>query len=98
MAEPNNTTFRIEVNGTPKPDLVLPTGLYCSAAAAVPAIVGLDAEQFPISVRIWVEELQPDYPPLMYRIKEPGAAAVQVLDFSRIGGMRQSVNAATLLP
>ena len=34
-------TFSIEVNGTPKPDISVPTGLYRSAAAAVPALLGI---------------------------------------------------------
>lgn len=81
----DGTTFKIEVNGAPKPDLTLPTGLYRSAAAAVPALLGMDVDDYPARIRIWVEELQPDYPPLMYRIAEPGAGAVQVLDLSRAG-------------
>lgn len=86
------TTFSIEVNGTPKPNITLPTGLYRSAAAAVPALLGI--EDFPVKVRIWVEELQPDYPPLMYRIGEPGGAAVQ--DFSRTPELRHSVLDASI--
>lgn len=86
-------TFSIEVSGTPKPDISVPTGLYRSAAAAVPALIGI--EDFPVKVRIWVEELQPDYPPLMFRIAEAGGAAVQVLDLSRVSGLRPSLLDAT---
>jgi hypothetical protein len=88
MAEnPFTTTFSIEVNGTPKPDITLPTGIYRSAAAAIPALLGID--DFPVRVRIWVESLQLDYPPLMFEISEAGAGARQVLDLSRVGGLRR---------
>lgn len=83
----NSTIFSIEVNGTPRPDITLPTGLYRSAAAAVPALLGI--EDFPVKVRIWVEELQPDYQPLMYKIAQAGGEASQVLDLSRADVFRR---------
>lgn len=74
--EANSTNFSVEANGALS-KVSLPTGLYRSAAAAIPALLGI--EDFPVRVRIWVDELQPDYPPLTYSIDEPGGGARQVL-------------------
>lgn len=68
------TTFRVKVNGGSPADLTVATSLYASAAAAVPATLGV--EQFPVEVQIWVEDLQPDYPPLNFSILEAGGAAL----------------------
>lgn len=76
------TTFSVEVNGHRRTTVVLSTGIYRAAAAALPALLGID--DFPVRVRIWVEHLQPDYPPLEYQIDEPGGAAQQVLDLTRV--------------
>ena len=46
------------------------TGLYVSAAAAIPAIQGIG--EFPIKISIWVPSLVPEYGPYHYVIREAG--------------------------
>ncbi len=71
------TTFDVQVPGQAKQTIEVGTSFYSSAAAAVPAILAI--EDFPVTVKIWVESLQPDYPPLTYWIESAGAAARLVL-------------------
>lgn len=82
MADAHDSTkFSVEVNGVAVRHITVPTGLYRSAAAAIPALLGI--EDFPVKVRIWVEDLQPDYPPLTYSIDEPGGGAQLMLDYEK---------------
>jgi hypothetical protein len=73
----SNVTFRVRINDDAETDLTVATGIYASAASAVPAIMGI--EQYPVDVQIWVAELQLDYPPLRYCILEAGGAAQLVI-------------------
>lgn len=69
-------TFRVQVNDGPEHDLPVSSGFYVSAVAAVPAVLGV--EDFPVHVRIWIEQLQPHYPPMIFAIDEPGGPVRRV--------------------
>jgi hypothetical protein len=63
----NTETFHIRIDGGPEQTITVETGIYRNAAAAVPAMLGLD---LPIVVEIWCPRLLPKYGPYFYRIKE----------------------------
>lgn len=61
------TTFHIRVDGGPEQVISVRTGVYRDAAAAVPALLGLD---LPIDIEIWAPHLLPDYGPCFYRVRQ----------------------------
>lgn len=71
------TTFDVTLNDGPHRQITVSTGLYILAAQAAPALLGV--EEFPVRVKIWIEDLQPEYPPLTFMIEAPGAAADQLV-------------------
>jgi hypothetical protein len=67
--------FKVRINDGDEQDIVVQTGLYVSAAAAVPALLGIDADAYPVKVTIWAEHLVPEYGPYDYHIEKAGDAA-----------------------
>lgn len=67
MAVSRNIRWNIRVNDGPEQYFYTTTTIYRDAAAAVPAMLGLD---LPVEVKIWKETLLPDYPGFRYRIRE----------------------------
>ncbi len=75
----SKTKFSVSINGGPEQTIKVRTGIYDSAAAAVPALLGI--VDFPVFVTIWSPKLLPDYGPYKYRIDNFGGAAQQYIDF-----------------
>lgn len=63
-------TFLIRVNGGPEQQLTAKTGIYRNAVAAVPALVDVSEEPWPLWVEIWCPRLLPDYGPYIYEVGE----------------------------
>ena len=66
--------FTFTVNGGPEQTVKTKSGIYVEAVAAIPAIIGVDSEAYPLTIKIWVKDLLPDYGPYDYYIERPGAA------------------------
>ena len=81
-------TFAVQVNGGEVRNIDVLTGVYIVAAAAVPAILGLTQEQYPLTINIWVENLLPDYGPYDYYIAYPGGPVASLM---MIGGQLTAV-------
>lgn len=64
--------FHIRVNGGNEQIVEAKTGVYASVSAAVPALLGIEQDQYPLRIEIWVPELLPDYGPYMHYIHEAG--------------------------
>lgn len=59
-------TFQVRVHGEQEVrSLTVKTGKYQIAAAAAPAIFGLD---LPVDLEIWCDRLLPNYGPYHYRV------------------------------
>lgn len=78
------SVFDISVNGGPPQKLSVETTQYIAAAVAVPALLGI--EDYPVRVKIWVEHLAEQYPPLRFEIDRPGGEARQIVQ--RYDGQR----------
>jgi hypothetical protein len=63
--------FLYTLNDGPVQQISLPTGVYCRAAAAIPAFHP-DAVP-PFNIKIWVEPLVNEYGPYYYVIEHDGA-------------------------
>lgn len=74
-------TFHFRVNGGAETKMESLTGFYVSAAAAIPALFGI--EDYPLEIEIWYPkvvkpitlpngEVMHGYGPYFYRIDEPG--------------------------
>lgn len=68
-------TFGVRVDDGPERTIEVATGRYDSAAAAVPALLGID-HGFPIRVTIWLPELLPKFGPHDFIVNKPGGEAV----------------------
>jgi hypothetical protein len=72
--------FKVRLNDKAKEhDIDVATGLYVSAAAAVPAILGIQADEYPVKITIWCDGLIPEYGPYHYLIDAPGDAACALI-------------------
>ncbi|WP_146205317.1 MULTISPECIES: hypothetical protein [unclassified Azospirillum] len=69
-------TYHVKVNGGPERQITVEGSEYISAAAAVPAIFGINADGFPLRIVIWVPVLLPEYGPYTYSIAYPGAPVI----------------------
>lgn len=70
-------TFQVRVHGEQEVrNLNVKTGQYQLAAAAAPAIFGLE---LPVDLEIWCERLLPEYGPYHYRVYWNEFVCVQVL-------------------
>lgn len=67
--------FHIRINGGEEQTISVASGVYMHAAAALPAMLGLD---LPIDVEIWVPDLLPIYRPFHYRVAEDAYGSVTV--------------------
>lgn len=69
-------TFQIRVHGEQEVRaLTVKTGKYQMAAAAAPAIFGLE---LPVDLEIWCDRLLPDYGPYHYRVQWNQFVCVEV--------------------
>lgn len=68
------TIFKVRINDGEEQDLTVNTSIYKSAVAAVPAIFGIEPDEFPIKVTIWWPKLLPHYGPYDYWIEDVGHA------------------------
>ncbi len=69
--------FDISVNGGAAQKLSVETTQYIAAAVAVPALLGI--EDYPVRVKIWVDAVVADYPPLHFEIDRSGGEARQIV-------------------
>lgn len=76
---PKKTIFHYTLNDGPEKTIVVKTGVYKCAAAAVPALAGVDQNAYPLFIKIWVPSLLPDYGPYEYHIGQVGGAVGQVI-------------------
>lgn len=83
------TLFDVSIEGGDPEKIKVSTGLFASAAAAVPAILGI--EDFPVRIRIWVDDLLPQQRPFDYVIAEAGGEPMLDTNerFGRTAGPRR---------
>lgn len=62
------TDWLVSINDGPEQPFSTRTGIYRDAAAAAFAMLPFEETDQPAIVKIWVQELQPDYPPFWYRM------------------------------
>lgn len=58
--------FQVRINGGPEQTIRAQTGIYCLAAMAIPAMLGID---LPVDVEIWIPWNLPEYGPYRFRIE-----------------------------
>lgn len=81
------TTYMVEINGAAPREMPIATPYMECAASAVPGVFGIQEEEFPLHIRIWIEDLVSDRnPPSEWLIFEPGAALSSLVTDSE-GGM-----------
>ena len=73
----HTTKFYVRVNGRKQREIEVATGVYISAAAAVPALLG--SNDYPLEIEIWVPHLLPEYGPYTYYIESPGSSVDTLL-------------------
>ena len=83
--DPDIITFHVRVNGGEEQTIQSPIGTYVSAVAAVPAILGITPDQFPLRIEIWVPCLLPGDGPYFHIIGEPGGPVLN--ERLKIGGV-----------
>jgi hypothetical protein len=71
-----DTTFSIEIGNGPEQSLVVKTGVYIDAVAAIPAILGIG---MPFTVKIWSPDLLPEYGPYYYRVERNSFGTIEVI-------------------
>jgi hypothetical protein len=72
----DDETFQVRVHGEQEVrTLTVKTGKYQMAAAAAPAIFGLD---LPVDLEIWCERHLPEYGPYHYRVQWNKFVCVEV--------------------
>lgn len=64
------TEFTFTVNGGAERKVKVASTTYVEAVAAIPAIFGIS--EYPLTIKIWVPILLPDYGPYNYYIDAPG--------------------------
>lgn len=70
----NSTTYMVEINGAAPREMTIATPYMECAASAVPGVFGVEADAFPLHIKIWIEELVSDRnPPSTWVIWEPRA-------------------------
>lgn len=74
------TTFQVRVNHGPEHTIKVKSGVYKMAAAAVPALLGIDADAYPLRIEIWCESLIPEYGPYLYHIEGVGGEARHLIE------------------
>lgn len=68
-------TYMVEINGAAPREMTIATPYMEAAASAVPGVFGIEEEEFPLHIKIWIEELVSDRnPPSNWVIDRPGAA------------------------
>lgn len=72
-------TFHLRVNGGEEQTVKVKTGVYVSAAAAIPAILGIESDTFPLRIELWVPNLLPEYGPYVFYIHEPGGEVGSII-------------------
>ena len=68
------TEFDVSIEGGESEKMKVNTGFFVSAAAAAPAILGI--EDFPVRIRIWVADLLPLQTPFEFVIEHAGGEAL----------------------
>ncbi len=81
MSKSKKVEFTFTVNDGEEQSIKVKSGIYVEAVAAIPAIIGIDQDAYPLTIKIWVPDLLPDYGPYTYYIERPGAAAGFVTRF-----------------
>ncbi len=72
MGKRKKTEFTFTLNDGPEQTIKTKSGIYVEAVAAIPAYLGVDYEAYPLTIKIWVPDLLPDYGPYTYYIDAPG--------------------------
>ena len=84
----DGSTFHFRLNDGEEQTITVKTGVYTSAVAAIPALLGIEQDQYPLTVEIWVPSLLPQYGPYRYYI---GAAGAEVRSLMMVGGVLTAV-------
>lgn len=66
-------TYSVEINGEAAREMTIATSYMESAASAAPGIFAIEEEQFPLHIKIWIDDLVSDRnPPSEWVIWRPG--------------------------
>ena len=89
--EPSSWTYMVELNGRAAQAMTVATSFPKSAAAAVPAIFGVQ-DEYPLHIVIWVKDHERDYDgPWDYLIEEPGVSVCTFVWDEETGAPRSLV-------
>ena len=64
--------FSIKINGGKEKTIKVKSGVYVAAVAAIPALLDIPPNKFPLTIEIWSPKLLPDYGPYFYYIEKQG--------------------------
>ena len=77
--------FHFTINDGPEQTITMKSGVYVQVVAALPGVLGIDQDAYPLTIKIWVPDLLPEYGPYTYYID---AAGGDVVRFTNDGTIR----------
>ena len=53
------TEFHFTINDGPEQTIKMKSGVYVQVVAAIPGVLGIDQDAYPLTIKIWVPDLLP---------------------------------------